>query len=243
MSPGLLALLGFGLGAIVGSFLATLCLRWPEDRSVVHGRSACDGCGRPLRARDLVPLVSGPLGRGKARCCGQAIDALHSRAEWAAALVGGLSFALGGLEEGAALALFGWLLLPLALLDARHFWLPDRLVLLLGLAGVALGGVLGGEALIARLLTGLVAGLTLLLIALAYKKLRGREGLGSGDPKLFAAIGLWLGPQLSVAGLLAAALIGLAEALVRRRKMDEAQPLGTLLALGAWLVAVLSLLR
>lgn len=243
MTPALLALLGFVPGAIVGSFLATLCLRWPEGRSVVRGRSTCDGCGKPLRARDLVPLVSGPIGRGRARCCGHAIDPLHGQVEWTAALIGGLSLAAGGLEAGAALALLGWLLLPLAVLDARHFWLPDRLVLLLGLAGLTLGGLLSGETLLTRLSTGLVAGATLLLVALAYKRLRGREGLGSGDPKLFAAIGLWLGPQLTIATLLAASLIGLGEALFRQRARDEAQPFGTWLCAGAWLVTAVTLLR
>lgn len=149
----------------------------------------------------------------------------------------------GNLESGSALAVFGWLLLPLAVLDSRHFWLPDRLVLLLAAVGLALGGLLSGEGLTARIATGLAAGAALALVAFAYKRLRGREGLGSGDPKLFAAMGLWLGPELTVATLLAAALIGLAEAIVRRRAMDEAQPLGTWLALGGWLVAAAALVR
>jgi leader peptidase (prepilin peptidase)/N-methyltransferase len=238
-----LALAGFVLGAIVGSFLATLCLRWPEGRSVVHGRSACDGCGRPLEARNLVPLVSSALSGGRAGCCGHRIDPVHGQIEWAAALVGGVSLLLGDLRTGGALALFGWLLLPLAVLDARHFWVPDRLILLLATAGLALGGWLSGKELTARIATALAAGAALALVAFAYKRLRGREGLGSGDPKLFAAIGLWLGPELTVATLLAAALIGLAEAIVRRRAMDEAQPLGTWLALGGWLVAAAALVR
>ncbi|MGB3930305.1 MAG: prepilin peptidase, partial [Sphingobium sp.] len=49
-------ILGALAGAILGSFLATLILRWPQGRSVLRGRSACDGCGRTLGARDLVPM-------------------------------------------------------------------------------------------------------------------------------------------------------------------------------------------
>jgi leader peptidase (prepilin peptidase)/N-methyltransferase len=71
-----------------------------------------------------------------------------------------------------------------------------------------------------------------------YRAVRKREGLGSGDPKMLAALGLWLGPELTLAALLLAALLGLAEALVRRRRMDSAMPFGTLLALAAWPVAL-----
>jgi leader peptidase (prepilin peptidase)/N-methyltransferase len=243
VSAAALALAGFVLGAIVGSFLATLCLRWPEGQSVVHGRSACDGCRRSLQAWELIPLISAGVSGGKARCCGHQIDPLHGQVEWAAALIGGVSLLLGGIWAGAALALFGWLLLPLAVLDARHLWLPDRLTLLLAAGGLALGELLSGHDLVTRLMTGLAAGGALALIAYAYKRLRGREGLGSGDPKLFAAVGLWLGPELTVATLLAATLIGLGEALLRRRAMDEAQPFGTLLAIGAWSAAAAALLR
>ncbi|HEX8556086.1 MAG TPA: prepilin peptidase, partial [Sphingomonas sp.] len=57
------------LGACIGSFIAALVVRWPEDRSVVHGRSACDACGAPIRARDLVPLLSAwRLGNRCAAC-------------------------------------------------------------------------------------------------------------------------------------------------------------------------------
>ena len=143
----------------------------------------------------------------------------------------------------APLALFAWLLLPLAVLDARHFWLPDRLLLLLAIGGLALGGLLSGEDLSIRILTGLVAGGGLALIGLGYKALRKREGLGSGDPKMLGALGLWLGPELTLATLLLAALFGLAEALVRRRRMDSAMPFGTLLALAAWPLALAAIAR
>jgi leader peptidase (prepilin peptidase)/N-methyltransferase len=238
VSPTILALGGFILGAIVGSFLATLCLRWPEGRSIVTGRSACDGCGKPLGAGDLVPLLSAARARGGARCCGQPIDPLHGRVEWVAALLGAAALGTGGWPQGAALALFAWLLLPLALLDARHFWLPDRLILLLAGAGLGLGQLTSGEDLVTRLLTALAAGAGLALVGVGYRAVRKREGLGSGDPKMLAALGLWLGPELTLAALLLAALLGLAEALVRRRRMDSAMPFGTLLALAAWPVAL-----
>jgi leader peptidase (prepilin peptidase) / N-methyltransferase len=243
VTTGLLVLAGLILGAIVGSFIATLCLRWPERRSVLVGRSHCDGCGRPLGARDLIPLVSATASKGRARCCDHAIHPLHRQVELAAAVIGMIAFLAGDAPQGFALALFGWLLLPLAILDLRHLWLPDRLVVLLGCAGVVGGAWLTAEPLTHRLLSGLIAGALLAFVAWAYRLVRGREGLGAGDPKLFAAIGLWLGPVLTVTTLTAAAMIGLAEAILRRRALDEARPLGTLLCLGAWLTATAAIVR
>lgn len=236
------ALAGFVLGAIFGSFIATLCLRWPEGRSVLRGRSLCDGCGTPIAGTRLVPLLSASLSRGRARCCGAAIDPFHTRVEGAAALIGALAIGLFPSTAGLTLAAFGWLLLPLFLLDRRHFWLPDSLIVLLAIAGIALGPFLNDAGLVERLASGLGAGLGLALIGWGYLRLRGREGMGAGDPKLLGALGLWLDAEGIIACLLGAALIGLAEALIRRRGAADALPFGAYLCLAGWLVAGASLL-
>jgi leader peptidase (prepilin peptidase)/N-methyltransferase len=122
-------------------------------------------------------------------------------------------------------------------LDLRHFWLPDSLTLTLGLSGLALGPLLNDVPQLERLLTGLGAGISLALIGWSYEKLRHREGLGAGDPKLLAALALWLGLEGIISTLLSAALLGLAEALLRRRARDEALPLGSFLCVSALLIA------
>ncbi|UUR08367.1 prepilin peptidase [Sphingomonas glaciei] len=230
---------GFLLGAIFGSFIATLCLRWPEGESVLRGRSTCDGCGRPIPPARLVPLLSAAWSRGGAACCGSAIDPFHTRVELAAALIGAVSLALAPSAQGLALAAFGWLLLPLFLLDRAHFWLPNPLTITLALAGFALAPLLDDVPLVERLASSLVAGLGLALIGWTYARLRSREGLGGGDPKLLAALALWLGAEGVVATLLGAALLGLAVALAQRRARDEALPFGAFLCLAAWLIATL----
>uniref|UniRef100_UPI000A621214 prepilin peptidase n=2 Tax=Sphingomonadaceae TaxID=41297 RepID=UPI000A621214 len=71
MTDAIIWAVGLGLlGAIAGSFLATIAVRWPAERSVARGRSACDGCGRALTARDLVPLLSWVATRGRCGACG-----------------------------------------------------------------------------------------------------------------------------------------------------------------------------
>ncbi len=240
VDPWLAAAGGAISGVIVGSFLATLVLRWPRQRSVTHGRSSCDSCGRTLSSIDLVPLLSWLVVRGRCRTCGAAIDPVHPLAEALAATIGAAALFVAPNLSGAALALFGWLLVPLALLDARHFWLPRRLSWLLMLTGLALGGVaMRGLGLavpaIDRAVGAAVAFGALWLIAAAYRRLRGREGLGGGDAPMLAGIGAWLGWWPLPFVLLLAASAGLAIALMRRMAGVPAEPmrfpLGTLLAL------------
>lgn len=227
------------LGAVAGSFLATLVLRWPAGRSIASGRSACDGCGRTLRAWELVPLLSVIALRGRCHRCGAAIDPLHGRVELAGAVIGMVALAIVPGWDGAAGALFGWMLLALAILDWRHHWLPDLLTLPLLLIGL-LAGAAGIEPTIAARIGGVIAGYAALVsIAALYRWVRGRQGLGGGDPKLLAAIGAWLGWQDLPFVVLAAALIGLAgvaAAAIGGRKVSATDrlPLGTLLAIAAW---------
>lgn len=230
---------GFVLGAIVGSFLAAILFRWPSERSVVRGRSRCESCGETLGVRDLVPILSYVLVRGRCRKCGAEIDRRHLAVEVGAALIGLTAIAAHPLPVAIFTALFGWWLFLLAALDVEHHWLPDRLTLPLIPTGLAVGWLGIGPPLEPRLIGTLAGFVSLALIAWVYRKLRGRDGLGGGDPKLFAAIGAWLGwSQLSFV-LLGAGLIGLGLILVMRLRghyvaATDRLPLGTLMALAAW---------
>ena len=226
------------LGAAVGSYLATIVIRWPSGRAA-RGRSSCDGCGRALRVGELVPLASFVVAGGRCRTCRAAIDRRHPVIELIAAMIGGASLVLAPGAAGLTGALFGWILLALAALDLDHHWLPDRLTALLALLGLA-GGVTGiAPPLVDRLAGGLAGFLSLAAIAFAYHRLRRREGMGAGDPKLFGAIGLWLGWQALPFILLSASGIGLLAVLLLRLAgrpvaADMRVPLGTLLAIASW---------
>ena len=234
------------LGAVLGSFIATLAIRWPAGRSVVHGRSCCDGCGRTLRAADLVPLLSWGWRRGRCATCAAPIDALHPVVEVLALAIGLAAGLVAPGAEGIAGAAFGWLLLALGALDWRAWWLPDRLSLLLAALGLATGAAGIVPPLADRLIGGVAGYLSLRLIGWAYRRIRGREGLGGGDAKLLGAIGLWLGWRALPAVLLCACLVGLGIvgwrlATGRRVAASDAMPLGTLMAVAAypaWLVMI-----
>lgn len=137
-------------------------------------------------------------------------------------------------------AAFGVVLLLIAVVDAEHFWLPNVFTIPLGIAGLALAPTFGAARLIDHLL-GAVAGFVVLAaLAAAYRRLRGREGLGGGDSRLLAAIGAWVGwaglPTVLVWGSVA----GLSWVLARKAsgrplRRDDPLPFGVCLALGAWL--------
>lgn len=227
------------LGAVVGSFIAALVIRWPQGRSVMTGRSACDGCGRTLRAAELVPLLSGAASRGRCRTCDARIDPAHWRIEAGALAIGAAAGFVAPGHAGLAGAVFGWLLLALAALDLVAFWLPDRLTALLALSGIA-SALAGFEpAPVDRLIGGAAGFATLFGVARAYRLVRGRDGMGGGDPKLFGAIGLWLGWRMLPAVLLIASLVGLGAVLsaaIRGKRVtaDTALPFGALLAIAAY---------
>jgi leader peptidase (prepilin peptidase) / N-methyltransferase len=229
------------LGLILGSFVATLAIRWPAGRSIAQGRSACDSCDRPLRPIELVPLLSYAGQRGRCRSCGAPISALHPAVELIALAIGvAAGFAAPG-WAGVAGAVFGWLLLALAALDLTAFWLPDRLTASLAALGLATGLAGLAPALEDRLIGGAAGFAVLWLVAFGYRQLRDRHGLGGGDPKLFGAIGLWLGWRALPLVLLLACLLGLAAVAMlalrgRRMRASDRLPLGVMLAAAAFAV-------
>ncbi len=234
---GLAGLIG---GSIAGSFIATLVLRWPAGRSIAVGRSCCDDCLRPLAAVDLVPILSHLILRGRCRRCRAAIDPTHLAIEAAAAAIGVVSLLAAPGPAGVAGALFGWTLLALAVLDGKHFWLPDTLTLPLLLLGLALGR-LGFDPPVTDRLIGAGSGFVVLVaVAATYERVRGRQGLGGGDAKLFAALGAWLGWAALPDVLLLASLAGLSIVALRlawRQPVSGSDrlPLGALMAGAGWL--------
>jgi leader peptidase (prepilin peptidase) / N-methyltransferase len=234
MVPPLLwpVLLGL-LGAVFGSYIAVIAIRWPAGQRA-RGRSRCDACGETLRAAELVPILSFLVQRGRCRRCGARIGRSHPTIELLGTAIGIVAGCVAPGTEGAAGAVFGWLLLALGAIDLAAFWLPDELVAVLALTGLT-GGLAGSPPPMADRLIGGAAGLGVLwLVAAGYRRLRGRTGLGGGDPKLFGAIGLWLGWRALPGVLLGACAIGIVWAIVMRMRGDARLPLGTLLAAAAF---------
>jgi leader peptidase (prepilin peptidase)/N-methyltransferase len=175
---------------------------------VARGRSRCPRCGAQIGARDNIPVVSWLLLRGRCRHCGQPISPQYPLTELATA---GLFVAAGAAFEELYLAIpaavFLAILLAIGLIDARHRIVPNRIVypsLLIFAGSILVGDLLTPDVGALRALIGMLAyGVPLLLVALAVPR-----GMGMGDIKLAALIGLILG-ALGLEYVAAAAGVGI----------------------------------
>ena len=238
------ALFALLVAPFVGSFLGVVIERLPMGRPILRGRSQCAQCGAALSARDMVPLLSWLARRGRCRCGQARLSPFYPAIELAALAVALSAVAvLSGWLLWASLAL-GWTLLTLAIIDWRHYQLPDALTLPLIPAGLLVAWAIDPARLGAHLIGAAAGWLAFRALAWLYRRMRGREGLGGGDAKLLAAAGAWLGwPALPSVVLLAAGA-ALALALARaaggaKLATTERIAFGPWLALAIWLVWLL----
>ena len=228
------------LAPVIGSFMGVLIQRLPDGRPVAIARSVCDRCAHPLGVRDLVPLLSYLLAKGRCRYCREPIGPFVLAIELAAAAVP-VWAALAGVADVWFACVLGWTLLTLAWIDARTMILPDVLTLPLLIAGLAATWLTDPEALTNHLIAAVCGYLSLAAVAWSYRRLRGRDGLGLGDANLLAALGAWLGLGLLPLTLFIAACLGLLAtggAVLAGKRMTggTAIPFGPFLAMAGWLL-------
>ncbi|HVN75875.1 MAG TPA: A24 family peptidase [Thermoanaerobaculaceae bacterium] len=228
-------------GLVFGSFLNVVIHRLPRGMSLVRPRSHCPACGAPVRWFDNIPVVSYVLLLGRCRACRSPISPRYPAVELACgALAAGVAARFGLTVAGAEAMLLVMLLLPLAFIDLEHHLLPDVLTL----PGIGLGlacSAAGGLATIADALVGAAVGAGVpYAVMVAYRRLRGVEGMGLGDVKLLAMIGAFLGwrPMLLTLAVGAAggALVGLTLIAAGKGRRDTELPFGTFLCAAAVVV-------
>ena len=222
------------LGLIMGSAVTALAWRIPRGLSWVRGRSACPNCHTELSARDLVPLFSFLMSRGRCSHCGAPISWRYPLTEVVCAAWAVLLYLKVGLSPAYPfLAIWGFLLVALLWIDLDFKLLPDVLTLPGTLIGVAAALTIPGGVHYA-LLGVLVGSGGLWLLAWLYLKVRKVEGMGGGDIKLAAMFGVVLGWQLTLLTLSLAALAGTvwgAWLIAHRGGHGQSElPFGTLLA-------------
>jgi len=226
----------------IGSFLGVLIRRLPRGQPIVLARSACVSCGRGLAVRDLVPVLSFLLLRGRCRTCHAPIGVFHLAIELTAVAVAlWAALTLAEPDWVWASCVLGWTLLALGWIDVEHMMLPDVLTLPLLLAGLGATLLLDPGDALDHALGAVVGYLAFRAIAAGYRAWRGHDGLGGGDAKLLAAAGAWLGWQALPWVVLEASLAGIAAALVahllgRRISRTTALPFGSFIAAAVWLV-------
>jgi len=230
----------FGLGAtafagglMIGSFLTVVAHRVPEGQSIVGPRSVCPNCGTQIAARDNIPVFSWLVLRGRSRCCGQRISARYPLTELAL----GALFVLIALvlrDDATDLALglvFASTLVAVTVTDLERRIIPNKILAVSAVIGLALAVATDPASLPERLISAVAAGGLLFAAALAYPR-----GMGMGDVKLAALMGLYLGSSVAPAMLIALAsgsIVGVA--MIARHGASarkQAVPFGPFLALG-----------
>ncbi len=222
-------------GFLVGSAVSAGAARYAEGKDWQSGRSASAACGCRLAWLDLLPLLRW-IGRGgRCRTCRSPIGINALVWGFAGALTALMAVFLAPPGTLILTAIFGWLLLALAAVDLRTFLLPDPLTLAVLLSGATMV-VLTRPGDWPWHVGGAVAGyLTLWGVETAYRQLRGVDGLGRGDAKLFGAIGMWTGLLGLPIVLLIASLAGIAAALLHAAITRISLSGSSAIAFGPWL--------
>lgn len=217
------------LGLVLGSFYNVVALRLPAGESLISPPSHCPSCGTRLKGRDLVPVLSYLLARGKCRHCGSRVSPLYLLGEMATGLLFlGMYLRFGLSGQGITGLVLVSLAVIVSMADFKYMLIPNKVLLAftpLLLATVllfpqgtlwehALGGALGGTVVLVLALTG---------------------GMGMGDVKLFALLGWTVGfPNVILAFLLACLLGTIAGGgLILSGKVKRKQPI----PFGPWLAA------
>jgi leader peptidase (prepilin peptidase) / N-methyltransferase len=221
-------------GMLAGSFATVLAHRVPRGEDWVTGRSRCPGCGATVAAYDNVPVLSWLFLRGRCRSCGERISARYPLAELAMALLFALTTLILGTDDLGELALgitFCALLVIVTLTDLEQRVIPNVVLLAGAVIGIGIVAATDPGSFAQRGLAAAGAGGFLLFFALAYPR-----GMGMGDVKLAAVMGLFLGravvPALLVAVLVGAAVGLILLALHGSEARKRAVPFGPFLALG-----------
>ena len=240
----------FGFGACVGSFLNVCILRWPLGLSIIRPASRCAACGVKIPFSLNVPVFGYFLVGGRARCCDAHLDWRYPVVELFTALVFAALWLLYPPKLFSAYALLLAGLIIASGIDFDHLVIPDGLTL----GGVAVGISLSyivpelqdrtdpTDAMIRSALSAGLGGAVLFLLAKTASWLLQKEAMGTGDAKLLAALGAFLGwislPWILAVSSMLGALVGILMLIRRRQKIGIKIPYGPYLAVAAllWLL-------
>lgn len=194
-------------GAVVGSFLNVVAYRLPRRESLVSPGSRCPGCGTAIKPYDNIPMLGWLVLRGRCRACRTPISSRYPLTEAATcALAVAVVLVRHSVHDIALGLVLVVVLVPVALIDFDHRIIPNKITLPAAVAAVGVGLATRPSGVPEQLIAGAAAGGFLLVFVLAYPR-----GMGMGDVKLAAVLGLFLGRTVAVAmlvGVLSATVVG-----------------------------------
>jgi len=210
-------------------------------------RSACPNCNTPIKAWQNIPVFSWLILRGRCAACQAKISPRYPLVELATALLSAwVAWHFGFGAPAACALLVTWVLIALTGIDIDHQLLPDGLTLPLLWAGlvasVVIGSVAGSPLPVSpqNAIIGAASGyISLWLVFHAFRLVTGKEGMGYGDFKLFAALGAWLGwkllPLVILLSAATGAVLGISMIVLRGRDRSAPMPFGPYLAAAGWI--------
>jgi len=215
--------------------------------NLITPSSACPSCKAPIKAWQNIPIISWLALRGRCAACRAKISGRYPLVELTTGLLSvwvAWHFGFGGPSLCALLVT--WTLIALTGIDIDHQLLPDALTLplmWLGLLAAVVVGPMAGVALPVSAqdaIIGASAGyVSLWLVYQLFKLVTGKEGMGYGDFKLFAALGAWLGwkvlPLVILLSAATGAVLGILMIMLRGRDRAAPMPFGPYLAAAGWL--------
>lgn len=224
-------------------FSAATSNEWFGLKFLITPGSTCPSCGHSIRAWENIPVLSYLLQKGRCSACHTSISPQYPTVE----LITGLLTLFVVWHFGFNLtafwvAILTWALITMSVIDIKLQLLPDILILPLIWLGLLIN-LDGGFTDITSAVYGAVAGyLFLWFIYHLFLLIRGKEGMGYGDFKLFALFGAWAGwqllPQILLLSSLVGAIVGTGMILLKGRDKSIPIPFGPYLAVAGWIALV-----
>jgi leader peptidase (prepilin peptidase)/N-methyltransferase len=251
-----MVLLLFILGLFLGSFLGVLVDRLPRNETAIKGRSRCEFCKKELRWLDLIPVLSFISTKGKCRYCKRKLPIFYPAIEISTGIMFGLTyiFSISNfqflisnelLNPQFLITLIYHLIIisgfiVIFFMDLKYGLILDKILLPLVVIIFAYLLILNPSSLVLNLACGILAFLFFLVIALGFKLIRGKDGMGGGDIKLAFVLGLFLGfPNIIISlylAFLTAAALGIILILWKKKSLKNTSlPFGPFLILGAFI--------
>lgn len=212
--------------------------------NLIKPDSTCPKCQHKIRAWENIPLISWLFLRGKCSACKTAISVRYPLIELLTALLSAwVAYKLGFTPTAFGFIFCTWLLVAMTFIDIDEMLLPDTLTLSMLWIGLLLAAYVDGNPGAVSLTDAVIGGaagyMSLFTVYWAFKLITGKEGMGFGDFKLLAAIGVWVGWQhLPIVILLSSvvgAVVGIALMMIKRKDSTLAIPFGPYLAAAGFL--------
>ncbi|WP_371381760.1 A24 family peptidase [Sporomusa aerivorans] len=224
-------------GFCIGSFLNVCIYRLPRKQSIILPASYCPQCNTSLNFTELIPIVSYLWQGGKCSYCKASISSRYMVVEIITGMLFLTCFYYAASNNFIKLLVFNSFLMIIAFIDYDHKLILDNVLIWFSITGLVINFYSGDLPLFEMLSAGMAGGIALLLIAILTK-----GGMGDGDIKFIAAVGLWLGLKLTILTLFLAFITGGTVSLLllaaKRISRKDFIPFGPFIAIGAFVSAL-----